>query len=154
MIKRVIEGLSDVAASVNISKRASDTEKADLSRKVETVGSYHQELLFNLKSGIKDTFHLVQNNMNAVWARLHSLEEAIHPRCTLCGKVFQSVDKLVEHAVSYHTPNPSPTYLRHSSIIEQNLSYRDSQQNDQDSFLSSNTAYIDVQTCTFCGLSF
>ena len=145
-IKHVIQGLSNVATSAKSFQRANKSELDNLNLKVETYGVYNQDLLFNLKSGIRDTFQLVQEDMNTVWSRLNSIEEALQPRCTLCGNVFQSIDQLVEHAVSYHVPNTSPP--NYNRTLGDNLSDRD---NQQESEIYQN---LDVQSCFTCGLSF
>ena len=145
-IKCVIQGLSDLATSVTNFQRANKSEIDDMNLKVETVTMYQQDLVFNLKSGLVDTFHLVQEDMRAVWSRLQSLEEACHPRCTLCGEVFQSVGQLVEHAVSHHVSDTS--LPNNSRIPGQRMLDRDRQQDWEKEHS------LDVQTCYICALSF
>ena len=65
-IKRVIQAVADVASSVSSSKSDSDSKVADLNLKLETVISYYHHLLFSLKSGLVDTFQLVQYDMSNI----------------------------------------------------------------------------------------
>ena len=146
IIKRVIQALSDAVISVNTSKGITESKIDEVNLKVDTVTSYYQELLFNLKSGLLETFQSVQADMNVVWSKLQVVQDP-HHHCTLCGKESQSVEKLIEHVVTNHSPVTSLPSTQ-SEIFRPAI---ESHQN-----LVQASCYPEgyVQNCNFCDLSF
>ena len=148
-IVQVIEALADVAGSIDRSRRTNEASIDDINLKLETVATYYQEQLFNLKSGLLNTFKLVQQDMNVAWSRLQSLENVTLQHCTLSGKEFQGAEKLIEHVVTPHG-NGECSCTSHNSSNKQCISGESHTQIGQDQI---NSGGILVQKCNFCGLS-
>ena len=43
----------------------------DLDLKIETVGTYHEQLIYNLKSGLQDALTNIETDMKTVWSELN-----------------------------------------------------------------------------------
>ena len=65
-IKVVIKKLSELNQDIV----NHDNKIRDLNMKIDTFFAYHEELLFNLKSGLQDTFQCVQDDMKYVLTKL------------------------------------------------------------------------------------
>ena len=151
LIKRVIQALSDSVTSLNTSRRVNESRIDELDLKVETVSTYYQELLFNLKSGLLTTFQLVQKDMHEVWSRLQTLQDSPHPHCSLCGEESVSIEKLVEHVVTQHSHEASLPSTHKS--ISRPADIESQEDIEQATYTMTNPESL-VPNCSFCDLSF
>ena len=131
-VKMILIHLNERFDAVNNEIRNRETvhakEAAELDLKIDTISTYHELLLSNLKTGIKDALLLIEKDMNTVWNKtkscdscarncaeldtlrhhMQNLREEISSSllpgycCNLCGLSFQSDDMLSLHIRCHH----------------------------------------------------
>ena len=72
---------------------------AEINLKIGTFNMYHEQLLFNLKTGIQDTFHHFGNDMKILTSTINT--------CNNCGDNFANQTNLTQHIQTYHCYTPS-----------------------------------------------
>jgi hypothetical protein len=77
-VKMVLIHLNERFDAVNDDIRNHETahakETAELDLKIDTISTYHELLLSNLKTGIKDALLLIEKDMNTVWNKTKSCD--------------------------------------------------------------------------------
>ena len=76
-VKMILIHLNERFDAVNDEIRNRETvhakEAAELDLKIDTISTYHELLLSNLKTGIKDALLLIEKDMNTVWNKTNQL---------------------------------------------------------------------------------
>ena len=97
-IKVVIKKLSELNQDIV----NHDNKIRDLNMKIDTFFAYHEELLFNLKSGLQDTFQCVQDDMKYVLTKLERGQGNTSISCVVCGKTFPDLQSYQYHQCITH----------------------------------------------------
>ena len=104
VIKVVIGKLGDVTEALTNLIKSQAGRVTDIDLKIDTTCSYLEQLLFNLKKGLHDTFSLIQNDMEHMMAKTNTF-------CNLCGLMFRTKGHLSNHTFTHHTSNQTQLSL-------------------------------------------
>ena len=117
-IKIVIKELSEI--SKHVSKQDSKIE--DMSLKIDTMFSYQEQLVFNLKAGLQDTLASVHEDIEHIQTKLEAVEKQITTSCTICGKTFSQPEAYHAHQCSQHSKLQQNMFACHiCSKVQPNL---------------------------------
>ena len=128
-IVKVIHALNDNTEAIREHNRI----LKDLDLKIETFSLYHEQLGYNLKSGLQGTIHDIERDVKSVWSEIQSCKfspstfvqsqhvsthmQNHHTRtttqqplvCDVCGLIFFSTASLESHIITYHAQQlPGP----------------------------------------------
>ena len=136
MLTLIVNGLGQKIENVanTLAKHSTATaekfEDSDL--KQETVWSYQEQLMNNLKLGLQDTLHSVKNDMKFLSAEIHSCQPCISTihssntlrqhiqdkhvvvqpfKCTMCSETFHDADQLNLHVSEHAATQLQPLLL-------------------------------------------
>ena len=108
-LKACVERLDSMELATNVTNATQSEVIADLNLEIKTNSMYHEELLFNLKSGLQDALHLISMDIKSVWAKLlASPSQSYNPSsgsntsCPACESTLLQLSNMRMHLESTH----------------------------------------------------